>query len=70
MPDLTPLQDAAAEFGIHRSSLHRYLADGRLTAYKAVGTKKTFIDREQLRELLTPKPVKRRQPASRRKRQA
>ena len=67
MPDLTPLQAAGAEFNLSRVSLPRYLAEGRLTRYRAVGDRKTYVDREELRELTAPKPVVRRQPVQRRK---
>ena len=57
MADLIPLQQAAAELKVHRVSLHRYIRQGRLTAYKRGFDHKTYIDREELRSLLEPRAI-------------
>ena len=57
MAELIPLQQAAAELKVHRVSLHRYIRQGRLTAYKRGFDHKTYIDRDQLRSLLEPRPL-------------
>ena len=57
MAELIPLQQAAAELNVHRVSLHRYIRQGRLTAYKRGFDHKTYIDRDELRGLLEPKPM-------------
>ena len=57
MAELIPLQQAAAELKVHRVSLHRYIRQGRLTAYKRGFDHKTYIDRDELRGLLEPKPM-------------
>ena len=58
MAELIPLQQAAAELNVHRVSLHRYIRQGRLTAYKRGFDHKTYIDRDELRGLLEPKPIR------------
>ncbi len=57
MAELIPLQEAAAELQVHRVSLHRYIRQGRLTAYKRGFDHKTYIDRDELRGLLEPKAM-------------
>lgn len=58
MPDLIPLQQAAQEFGVDPATLHRYLKAGRLTRYKRAMDVRTYLDRQQIKRLLTPRKVK------------
>lgn len=57
MPDLVPIQDAAAEFGLDRGTLYRYIKRGKLKKWRREMDVKTYIDREELRKLLEFKPV-------------
>ena len=57
MPDLVPIQEAAAEFGLNRVTLHRLIRQGKLTRYKAAVRNKTFVDRVELRALTAPQPT-------------
>jgi len=60
---LITLAQASAEFGVHRVTLHRWIADGRLTPHRrAAGRVRVFVDRRQVRKLLEPKPAKRVRP--------
>ncbi|MHB8510114.1 MAG: helix-turn-helix domain-containing protein [Candidatus Dormibacteria bacterium] len=58
MRDLVPIREAAVEFGVTRVTLHRYIRKGRLTGYKKGLDVRTFIDREELRRLAEPRPLK------------
>ena len=54
---LLPLRDAAREFGIDRTTLHRHIRTGRLRAFRRPMDRRTYIDRDELRDLLTFKPI-------------
>ena len=56
MPDLVPLQQAAGEFGVNPASLYRYLKRGKLKRWRRELDQKTYIDRDELRQLLEFKP--------------
>lgn len=59
MTKLVPLDEAAAEVGVHRTTIFRYLKRGFLKRYKAKGVdKRTFVDIEALRDLLRNPPLK------------
>lgn len=55
--DLVHIEEAAEEFGIHRSTLYRYIKQGRVTAYKSGIGNETFVDRAQMTNLAAPRPV-------------
>lgn len=58
MADLTPIQEAAAEAGVDRTTLYRLIWSGRLKKYRGpLGDRRTYVDRTQLRRLLKPQPV-------------
>lgn len=57
MPDLIPLVQAAADFGVDRATIYRYLKAGRLKRYKKGMDRRTYIDREQLKKILRPRVV-------------
>jgi predicted site-specific integrase-resolvase len=56
--DLVPIREAAAEFGVTRVTLHRYIRKGRLASYKKGMDTRTFVDREELRQIREPQRVK------------
>ena len=57
--DLTPIEAAAAEFRIARTTLYRWIAAGKLTRYERPGGRpRVFVDRREIRRLLEPRPVK------------
>lgn len=51
LPDLVPLQVAAQEFGVSRTTLYNYVRLGRLKRYRKAMDRRTFLDRAQLRRL-------------------
>lgn len=58
--ELTPLIQAAAEFGVSTMTLYRWIAAGQLTRYERPGGRpRVFVDRKEIRELLRPRPVRR-----------
>ena len=57
MADLISLTEAAAEFGVHRTTLHRYIRAGRLQSYHRGLDHRTYLDRDELRHLTTPRPA-------------
>lgn len=59
MKDLVPIRDAAAEFGVSRMTLHRYVRQGRITSYRKGLDRRTFVDRVELRKISEPVAQKR-----------
>jgi hypothetical protein len=57
MSDLAPLQDVAAEFGVGITTLYRYLKTGQLKRYRRAMDRRTYVDRDELRDLVEPKAV-------------
>jgi len=57
MKDLISLAEAAAEFGVHRTTLHRYIRAERLTPYRRGLDQRTFVDRAELRRLTEARPA-------------
>jgi excisionase family DNA binding protein len=53
--NLVTISEAAEEFGIARATLQHWIADKKLTKYKAHLGKEVFIDADELREKLTPR---------------
>jgi DNA-binding transcriptional MerR regulator len=49
--EFTPLEDAAAEVGLHRSTVRGYIRRGLLKGWRRPGDARTFIDLEELRRL-------------------
>ena len=59
MPDLVPVDQAATEFGVGRTTLFRHLRNGRLKRYKGgLGDPQTYVDRAELRRLVKPRPAR------------
>lgn len=59
MAALIPLREAASEFHVDRTTLHRHIRAGRLHAYRRPMDRRTYVDRDELHELLTFRPVPR-----------
>ena len=75
------IEDATTEFDVSRSSLQRYIAQGRLTRLQKKGSlrdRKVYVDRDELAELVKslqdetwvierrePGPTERRHPGGR-----
>lgn len=57
--DLITVKEAIREYGVSRTSIFRWLADGSLTRYRRKGQKAIMIDRRQLKRILSPQPEKR-----------
>jgi predicted site-specific integrase-resolvase len=58
VPNLIPLAKAAKEFRVNQATLYRYLRAGQLKRYKRAMDRKTYVDREELKKLITPRVVK------------
>jgi len=55
---LVPLSEAAADIGVHRATVHRYIRLGLLKRYRARGVdRRTYVDVEALRELRRNPPL-------------
>jgi hypothetical protein len=55
---LVPLSQAAADIGVHRATVHRYIRLGLLKRYRARGVdRRTYVDVEALRELRRHPPL-------------
>lgn len=59
MTSLIPVRQAAREFHVDRTTLHRHIRAGRLHAYRRPMDRRTYVDRDELHELLTFRPVPR-----------
>ncbi len=59
MASLIPVRQAANEFHVDRTTLHRHIRAGRLHAYRRPMDRRTYVDRDELHELLTFRPVPR-----------
>jgi len=55
VPDLISVDVAAREFGKSRRLIFLWIRLGRLKRYRAVGERRTFVDRSELRRLLRPR---------------
>ena len=56
--NLRPLTEAAADVGVHRATIHRYIRLGLLKRYRARGVdRRTYVDVEALRELRRHPPL-------------
>jgi excisionase family DNA binding protein len=53
-PELLTLDEAAALLRKGRSTLYRYLAEGRITAYQVAGAGRPLFKRAELLALLVP----------------
>lgn len=57
--ELTPLAQAATEFGVSTMTLYRWIAAGKLTRYDRPGGRpRVFVDKREVRRLLEPRPRK------------
>ena len=58
MPDdVVPVDVAAREHGLHRDTIFKWLREGRLQRYRAVGERRTLVSRNELRQLTEPRPA-------------
>ena len=57
MANLIPVRQAARDFHVDRTTLHRHIRAGRLHAYRRPMDRRTYVDRDELHELLTFRPV-------------
>jgi hypothetical protein len=65
MSVLIPLRQAASEFHVDRTTLHRHIRAGRLHSYRRPMDKRTYVDRDELHELLTFRPTPQPEPTDR-----
>lgn len=57
--ELIPLDDAAAEFGVHRTTLFRAISRGELQSHTRRGDRRTLVDRSQVQRLVEDPAVQR-----------
>jgi hypothetical protein len=57
MASLIPVRQAANEFHVDRTTLHRHIRAGRLHAFRRPMDRRTYVDRDELHELLTFRPA-------------
>ena len=58
--DMLTLDQAEKEFGLKRATLYRYVGEEKLSTYRRVGDRKSYVRREDLIELTKFKPRKKR----------
>jgi excisionase family DNA binding protein len=58
IPDLIPVSQAVAEFGVSRSTLYELMKAGHLHRYRRVGERRTLIDQREVKRLLRPRRVR------------
>jgi predicted DNA-binding transcriptional regulator AlpA len=56
---LLTVEEAAAEFGIHRSTLFRAIKDERLARHRRMGARQTYLDRWEVARLVDPPAISR-----------
>ena len=49
---LITIEAAAAEFGVHRTTLFRYVAERRLARHRLMGDRKTYVSRGDVLRLV------------------
>jgi hypothetical protein len=49
---------SAQEFKLSESALFKYLRQGKLKRWRRTGNRRTFVEREELKQLLKPRVVK------------
>lgn len=60
-PELLSIEQASREFGLGVATLYRHMAAGNLTRHVApAGRPRVFLDRQELVQLVKPKPEKKR----------
>src|SRR5712692_155090 len=52
--DLLPVETAAAEFRIHRTTIYRAIKEGHLRRHKSIGDRRSYVDRWELQRLVDP----------------
>lgn len=57
VPNVKPLDEAAALTGVPRRTLQRWLGFGYLTAYHIKGDHKRYVDVGEVNRLRTPQPL-------------
>jgi predicted DNA-binding transcriptional regulator AlpA len=58
--DLVPAEDIAREFGIGRTTIFRLIGKYNLPRYKREGDRRTYVDREEIRKIMQPRPKRKR----------
>jgi excisionase family DNA binding protein len=51
------LPEAALELGLHRSTIYRFIEQGKVKSFKKGIGRSTYVDLDELRALDKPKPV-------------
>ncbi len=57
LPTWRSLDDAAAQTGISRRTLTRWVSEGKLRAYSRAGDRKRYVDLDDIRKLQELRPI-------------
>jgi len=57
LPTWRSLDEAAAQTGISRRTLTRWISEGKLRAYSRAGDRRRYVDLDDIRELQKLKPI-------------
>src|SRR5437870_8692661 len=57
--ELLTIEQAAAEFGVHRTTLFRAISEGRLPRHTTMGDRHTYVGRWDVQRLVDPPAVTR-----------
>jgi excisionase family DNA binding protein len=53
------IEETARDIEVHRRTIDRWIADGKLKAYKIEGDRRHYVDADAVERLRKPKPVRR-----------
>jgi len=59
MPTLRSLDDAAKQAKVSRRLIQQWLGEGRLKRWQVPGDRKRYVDMDELKRLLRPRPLDR-----------
>jgi excisionase family DNA binding protein len=57
MPTLRSLDDAAKQAKVSRRLIQQWLGEGRLKRWQVPGDRKRYVDMDELKRLLKPRPL-------------
>ena len=57
MPEIVSVDEAARELGLSRTTIFKFLREGKVARYRREGDRRTLVDRNELAQLVEPKRV-------------
>jgi len=57
VPDIISVDEAARALGLSRTTVFKFLRQGKLARYRREGDKRTLVDRQELTQLVEPRRV-------------